>query len=496
MKIGPWLLVCLLLAVVPLSADVLRPADTASQPTRPMPTDAVAALQQKGEDLLTAGDYPGAISAFQAELAQKPPSMRCLHGLGLAYWFDKQYTYAAKYLRSAYIAAGSDVPVNLLANTVLAECQAHQPERGILRAVVYLKKHADAPDERAVDVLGYALATLPDNEWLSPAASSARDLYLELEQKLTPPRQGWKRMAGGWTAAADEAAARHHAFTQAITDVQNAQHELQEVQNDTNRRGKATREVVAQNRLAEANTRYTQNSPYPATFDPLPLDPADAAPTTHPVVAPSAPVDIAETVALPTPPTPAATEVTPKAEEAQPQERHATAVAVAPNLVVTAAAAVKDAKKITLVGIDGKTQTAELIRRDDSGKLALLRVVGRPVKFLAVNSDFAGGKVRCFTYDNAGLFDNDADVYNGTCDSVAGAIWNITLDNLPASPGSPVIGNGKLIGIEMATTTSKPASIPTITAKQVLKLLGSDLPADVPNATNPAQAVLRVNVVY
>jgi len=112
------------------------------------------------------------------------------------------------------------------------------------------------------------------------------------------------------------------------------------------------------------------------------------------VVAPSAPVDIAETVALPTPPTPAATEVTPKAEEAQPQERHATAVAVAPNLVVTAAAAVKDAKKITLVGIDGKTQTAELIRRDDSGKLALLRVVGRPVKFLAVNSDFAGGKVR------------------------------------------------------------------------------------------------------
>jgi len=492
-KIGLRWLVCLLLAAVPLGIGVLRAADTTVPATRPTTGEALSDLQQKAEDLLAAQDYKSAITAFGAAVAKYPKSVRGLHGLGLAYLLDKQYVNAAKYLRSAFVMAGTNVSPNLLANTVLAECQTHQPERGISRAMAYLKKHLDAPNEPAVNSLGFAVGSLPDIERTSPAAGAARDFYLEVEQKLTPPRQGWKRMAGGWTAAADEAAARKQGFTQAVSDLLAAQRDIVQIQSEPNRRGKAAQEAAALSRLADANNRYTQYSPFPQALDPLPLDTIDTptgTPTVIQAVPQTEPVDIATTVAPPP------NFVKPAEDE---QERRGTAVAVSPNLVVTAAEAVKGAKKITLIGSDGKPLTAEVVRRDDATKLALLRVTGRPMKYLAVDGDFAGGKVRCLTYDNVGLFSNDADSCNGMCKSVAGDTWNIALDDLPKSPGAPVIDDNRLIGIEMMIDTTKADSVPTISGKRVLKMLGSDLPADAAanaNASNAAQAVLRVIVSY
>src|SRR5688572_2651388 len=131
--------------------------------------------------------------------------------------------------------------------------------------------------------------------------------------------------------------------------------------------------------------------------------------------------------------------------------QYAAAFPVAPDLLVTSAAAVDGATLIRLQGPDGIPFEAAVVDKDDASGLALLKTKdGKRFAYLAVADTFAGGPVQCVSFPAVNLFDPVAEAFPGSALNPASLPagqekWAVKLSRHPRLGGSPLVVNGKVV---------------------------------------------------
>jgi len=205
--------------------------------------------------------------------------------------------------------------------------------------------------------------------------------------------------------------------------------------------------------------------------------PANDQPPTNDTPPPAnttSPPDIAST----TPPPSVAT-TTPPAEV--PEEKktyrvtsYAAAFPVAPDLLVTTAESVADATEIQVQVADGSAYPATVVRSDADSGLALVRVSNVKLAYMGLADHFAGGTVSCVSFPSVDLFSPSATAINGSATLPKGG-WRVHLSETPRLGGGPLLVDGRVVGVELATRDSDITAIPAVTLDDLKKFLAADL---------------------
>src|SRR3954463_6108214 len=97
--------------------------------------------------------------------------------------------------------------------------------------------------------------------------------------------------------------------------------------------------------------------------------------------------------------------------------------------------------------------------------------------YLDLSPTFAGGAVQCIAFAEENLFEPTAAPISGTAPRAGGDAWKIKLDKHPRIPGAPLLSNGKVVGVEVATEQQLDNDqLPAATLDQLRRFVGSDLP--------------------
>jgi len=167
--------------------------------------------------------------------------------------------------------------------------------------------------------------------------------------------------------------------------------------------------------------------------------------------------------------------------------QNAVAFAIAPDLLVTSAAAVKDATKISIETQDGTRMDATVVPGRVSDGLALLKIEDGHLPSLSLADDFSTDAVSCLGFPTATMFNAVAQTMPVKAAAAADS-WKVEFDTPPRIPGGPLMQNGKVVGVELCEKDSDPATIPAATLKALKSLVGdSAKPSN--TETEPAKAV-------
>jgi len=165
---------------------------------------------------------------------------------------------------------------------------------------------------------------------------------------------------------------------------------------------------------------------------------------------------------------------------------------VGPDLIVTSAATVEGATRITVQPMDSDAFDVELVKVDAASGLALLRVKGQRIAFLPIGDAFAGGVVQCVSYPTPAVFDPESEVISGSAIPPKDE-WSIRLAKHPRLAGAPILSGGKVVGVEMASRDNDTTTIPAVTLEALKQFAGVLPQAGV--HPDPRQAVLMVSGV-
>jgi tetratricopeptide (TPR) repeat protein len=198
----------------------------------------------------------------------------------------------------------------------------------------------------------------------------------------------------------------------------------------------------------------------------------------------------------PTPEAPATDAPTPDPQPAAPVRQvpvvqYAAAFPVAPDLLITAATPLVGATKIELTTPDGNPMHAELVRSDEASGLALLRLTGQTMAYLALATDFRGGAIQCAAFPSVDLFNPTVEMISGSAPTPADG-WKVRLGKQPRLPGAPLLALGKVVGVQLADRDSPSSALPAATLSQLRAFLGSDLPTT-PGTASPASVLLQLS---
>jgi hypothetical protein len=171
--------------------------------------------------------------------------------------------------------------------------------------------------------------------------------------------------------------------------------------------------------------------------------------------------------------------------------RHAAGFLVAPDLLVTSAAAVKDAQSIEVVGRDGQSCKAEVVRSE--GPLALLKVElkGAQRAALPIGAAAASGALQCPAFPSPNsIFDDEA---GEVIDNVTvAANGEARMKKHPRLAGSPLLSGGKVVGVELAERESPATAIPVASFEKLKALLGNDSASAGATVRDPLDALYQV----
>jgi hypothetical protein len=171
--------------------------------------------------------------------------------------------------------------------------------------------------------------------------------------------------------------------------------------------------------------------------------------------------------------------------------RHAAAFAVSPELLVTSAAAVKDAQTIEVTSRDGQSVKAEVVRTE--GPLALLKVEFKtpPKVVLPIAPSAAGGTMQCPAFCSpSSIFDDEAgEVIDNVTIAPNG---EARMKKHPRLGGSPLLAGGKIVAVELAERESPITAIPTASLEKLKALVGNDAPSAGAQARDPLDALYQV----
>jgi S1-C subfamily serine protease len=171
--------------------------------------------------------------------------------------------------------------------------------------------------------------------------------------------------------------------------------------------------------------------------------------------------------------------------------RGAVGFAVGPELLLTAASAVKDASRVVVEFPNGQPMEATVERTGTEG-LALLRIRGQKMAYVNLAQQFAGGAVQCPAYPEVSVFGVSVEVLKGKTLGTSDEGWKVSLGKHPRLAGAPLLdSNGDLVGVEMADREDLSTQLPALSLKAVRAFLGSDLPGQ-PCGNPRAAAVVQV----
>jgi hypothetical protein len=176
--------------------------------------------------------------------------------------------------------------------------------------------------------------------------------------------------------------------------------------------------------------------------------------------------------------------------------RSATGFAVGPDLILTTAAAVNDAKRVVIEMPGGQPIEAAVERAGDDG-LALLRVRGRRLSYLNLAAQFDGGTISCPAFPEVSVFGVEVESIPGKAlkpQQEKG--WRVALNKHPRLPGAPLLdGGGRLVGIEMAERDDVKDRLPALPPARIKAFLAENLPAQ-PCATSGEAAVVQITASF
>jgi tetratricopeptide (TPR) repeat protein len=539
MKNGTCLvLAALLLVSYPLLA-AQAPAAAARAKTAPKAEDvkkAVDNLIAEGEGALAAGDFKAARDSFSdALMLSNKKNANASHGLGLAYIGLNQPQKAAESLEAAINLGNPDR--SLLINHAVAQSACGRPMRGIIFIERYLKTVPlnQVPDEPLLNTLKIMLESIPP-EQRTGEYNRIQTFYEKLNKQLEDKvGNGQKRWGLKWVPAeeATENEKKRKAAEQEMLtkqqEIGKLERELQQANDHlelekTRRLEGSTVLLRAQSAFDLAKQRYDDavaeyqkfaadvpQPEYPKLLSTVPMgdkagsqnDPTKTAVATttdtqpEPVI-PEPPPSVRNT----TPnarattgikPTPSATRVqfggTGK-EVPRQVIRNSAGFLVGADLLVTSAAAVKDATSIEVISRDGTSSKAEFVRAE--GPLALLRVdlkgANRPA--LPLSEAESKGPLQClaFASPNSIFDDEGAEVIEGVMITPAG---DARMKKHPRLPGAPLMTGGKVVAVELAERESPITAVPIASLEKLKALLGNDVVAGTP-ARDPLDALYQV----
>lgn len=543
----PMRLMMLLLAALPLSAAPATSPTTAPA-TREQARLKLHALLQQGTDALAARQPEAALACYldaralydlhlrPRGLATTPDDdqVAVFHGLAIAYQLlDKPEKVSPLFEAHSVLdraCAARNVSRQLLLTRGALDCaQGFLAMRTAVRISQYLKEHPDELDSELLDVFFTALIKSEDrvsNRALTfdPAIKQ----YEQLNARLEETRPGQKRYGVKWMSPAEYSAAmstRRSAlrdYESAVTRADDAVARVKEADRYLDRmRSSKDRGAInaasnslaaARNRAAAANKEVAEAK---ARIPPIPVltsDQLEQLMLPHPVTLVATPgikspaatqrtIEGGQIVANPPKtdsPTTQVARVSPPREflgerRTRTFTRSAAGFAVAPDLVLVPAAAVKDATHIILESADRAPLEGTVERRDDT--LALIRIPKQRMAYFSLGQSFVGGAITCPAFPQVSIFGVQAEIIGGSA-TASKEGFTVSLQKHPRLAGSPLLSqSGEVLGIELAARDDSRERCPAISVEAVRAFLARDLPAD--NSPNPAHgAIFQVTASY
>jgi hypothetical protein len=482
----------------------------------------VEVLVGQGNAALEVKSYASARDTFSDALTLDEHNVDATVGEALARMELGESTKAVEVVDKVTSTAA---PTRYLAiNSAVIHIRGKDPTRGAKVLKTYLSLPATPHDERAYDLFITSLSQFSDQAKQNNFYKSCQNFADSYAGKLAEDHPGQKLWGIDWVSADDAdkkiadlktqqttitsataratslgnqvnaAQSRYDAVENAYemrqtshSNVREAKNQLDQLQDE---------EKVAQETEDDALAKVTQ-PPLLQSEDPLMPGDSDSFASATP-----SPSDSGSSVSNPVPPVvppsspPGQSHVpAPASPPVEPPKKvsvtnYAVAFAVAPNLAITDASAVKDGTNFTLQCPDGTVVQATLVRTDSTGKLALLQL-GKKVAYLDLAATFTGGPITCTGIPEVNIFNPTPEGITGTAPAPADG-WQIKLNKHPRLGGAPLTAGGKLVGAELAARDSDIAQIPAIALEAIRSFVGSDLPAPGHGTTTPSATIFQL----
>ena len=502
----------------------------------------------RGADAIALGDIKAARDCLVDAIQLDPRNRKALEALGYCYLKLSDVPRATRSLEGALVVPGEQPGRSLSMNLSYVLLRNRNAMRAAKVLKDYLAARPTSLDQEALDALAICLGQAPDEAKVNRLWDECTKFYEQYNARLEATRPGEKRWGVEWIAKSDWED-KDKANKQAQKELDEKAKELSAVRTDFNKK-KALYDIATSNKpgrsrvpppsvlepqlregkqkMDELQAQYTEiaakivRPTLPKLFEPVPLEdtfantavavgpavgvnPAVAvAPpvAVRPPVAVSPPVAVNPPVAVPpggpAPPTPPPVAVAPPpadpVEPAAPRKRTifstACGFAVAPDLIVTTAASVEGATRVSVQPPDSDPVDAEVVRTD--GRLALLRMKGRRMRHVGVGDAFPGGPVQCVSFPTPAIFDPAAEVIAGTATAVKDE-WSISLARHPRLAGAPILFNGRVVGVELASREDPSTKLPAASLSDLKKLVAADAVGAVNN--DPRLAVCVVSAM-
>lgn len=521
-------------------------AATTTAATRPSVDAAtIEALVKQGQDALLAADYKAARDAFLDAVGLDARNVRALHGAGLAFMYLGQFPRASTYMDRAMIASMGKPDRALVLNMAMLQIGTNNSMRAVKIVKDYLESHKNEPDEAMLNALGTALFLADESAKRGTLFNTAADFYVKYQKAVEATRPGEKRWGVEWLPVAEvDKKLTEMKRKQQVVDrlgdqldrveerVIQAKRRLRQ-QQQSYARGYATQiEVnIAQQRLSDELGEFQRiarqyddaadmvgRPVFPKVLTPVALDDlssqgaaatatlAMADPVYKEAMTKTSPMlpkraDTEPTEEPKTTPKPVANEPPPavvaiKSDKVQKVRvtQYAAAFAVADDLVVAPAGLLEGALEYELQLVDGSALKASLEKKDDKRGLALLRVQGRKLPWLAVGEAYVEGPLSCVCFPTVNLFNPQAELLAGSSNGMKGKEWTVKLTRHPRLPGSPLLNNGYVAGVVMANRETPHDQLPAIGADAVKAVVGNNAGQGSP-AKDPTTALMQLVVI-
>jgi hypothetical protein len=467
-----------------------------------------AAIIEEGVKALDAGQPDDAIAVFTEILKSEPRNAQAHHGIALAHLLRADNAKACSAADQAMLIAQK--PDRTL---VINAAAAHFAMKNYARAARILKDYLAANpkslDEPVLNALGTTLSKMTAKDKQNRIFAECTAFYEQVNKRFEAARPGHRRFGADWFTAKDyatlEAAhARHQKELDRLTTAINlaeeqiARHQAEIArQQDLLRRGDGSARyylrqaeqqlLTAQTSLSTAQQKYEDYSAnidkpeFPETIATVSMSATTVSEfsavqtlgTPDPTVGVTpggkrvrkAPVDLN--------PAGAATvkgQITPATQPARKLGYHAVGFAVTHNLLVTTSTGLDDQSELKVVFNDGTSVLAQLVRKDDTSGMALIRIAAGRMSCLPIADAFEPGAVFCVTYPDA---TGRPRVVTGKAAAPGAGEWTVGVASHAKIAGSPLLGEqGKVVGMCIAGGDARNAA--AVTLAQIKALVGND----------------------
>jgi trypsin-like peptidase len=483
------------------------------------------ALMEQGKQALLARDYKAARDDFSDILSADPRNQMASEGATFAYLELDDFIHARDSVEKV-ILLSSHLSRSSAMNGAAIYLHFKTSMRSARLLMQYMKPMTDV-DEQALNALATSLAQADDASRKNRSFADGVAFYIAEAKKLEATRPGMKRWGTEWLPA-DEADKKTAAWNAALAKQSKLGNEIAALKDKINAanaaaaggedgpalngfmrsRYRANPQINTQQLQTQIDAKQAEmdkalegveRPPIPTRIIPVdiiadnPSQGADASgsQTGANTQTPTPPDSLATTVSPSDPqasgappatpaPTPDATGAAPASADPAPAPKktyrvttYAAAFPVSANLLVTTAEAVTDATDIQVQNADGAAFSAMLVRSDPQSGLALVRIVNSKLAYMSLAEQFSGGTLSCVGFPNVDLFQPAAALINGSAISPR-ASWKVRLSATPRLGGGPLLSNGKVVGVELATRDSDISAIPSVTLDELKKFLGAD----------------------